>query len=686
MEVQESGAKSPGSRVPWRGNSHLNDGAEWGKDLSGGWNDAGDTWKSNTTMSYMGAVAAWAYTNFPQAYARAGAKEQLANNLAHGNNYLLKTIVDPNPVSLSNFSGYEIYVDVAGTGTTTTGGSQAQPDVHGSWSAAEVTDVFMARRASKVNTTVRGPDVAALMAASLAGAAMVQQDNGSTALAQSYLQAARKLFEYARLFPFDANSYDASGAPLALQQDGSKIALGYRALTPVSHQLLAAGLLYRAENTAGLGNAANATTYLQFATTVVSNPTQYNSGFASGSPTQFAADWDMFGWWRDTMAGQINHLALLQWIALQPSNATFTAKAPLIEGMLTPWCNAGQPGQHLRTPGGLAYRPVYSGTFSLQWNLNNMMVAAAYGIKQNRPAYYACAKSQLDYALGANPSGTSYIVGYGTRWLSALHHRGATGGWAGFDSITPGKEGYLAANRHIAYGAMPGGPNPYAVPGDADAPPTGRTHTETEPGVLFNAGLLGTLAAVVATESNYGSPDTYLPPPEVRNTNTDPATTDREFFGEARLSTTTATYQKIDVRVNNRTRWPSRITTQTKLRVFLELLPGTSVSDLSASVQNGPAHLLLGTPTLWKTGVAYVDLDFSGERLSPNYIWQANNTMPGMPNDMHRRSATLQINFASGKGISLSRQSLAGVGPSSYTIQPTMAVYEANALVGGIAP
>ena len=245
---------------------------------------------------------------------------------------------------------------------------------------------------------------------------------------------------------------------------------------------------------------------------------------------------------------------------------------------------------------------------------------------------------------------------------------------------------FRSADRHVPYGAIPGGPNPYAA--DPDAAPVGRTHSYTEPGLLFSAGYLGTLAAVVATESAVGAPDSFLPPPETRNTNTDWATTDREFFGEVQLKGSTATSQRMDVRVNNRTRWPARITTQTKLRVFVELLPGSSVSDLTATVSNGPAKLTLSQPKLWKTGIAYVDLDFSDERMSPHFVWQAAKVpgKAGTPDDMYRRSATVQLNFPTGKGVSLTKQSLAGANFSSFAIQPLMAVYEAGTLVGGTEP
>ena len=36
------GAGAYGNRVPWRNDSALSDGSDWGLDLSGGWYDAGD--------------------------------------------------------------------------------------------------------------------------------------------------------------------------------------------------------------------------------------------------------------------------------------------------------------------------------------------------------------------------------------------------------------------------------------------------------------------------------------------------------------------------------------------------------------------------------------------------------------------------------------------------------------------
>ena len=36
------------------------------------------------------------------------------------------------------------------------------------------------------------------------------------------------------------------------------------------------------------------------------------------------------------------------------------------------------------------------------------------------------AKSQIDYILGTNPMKTSYLVGYGPKYPTRVHHRGAS--------------------------------------------------------------------------------------------------------------------------------------------------------------------------------------------------------------------------------------------------------------------
>ncbi len=50
-EAQRAGTLPSSNRIPYRGNSVLNDGADVGLNLSGGWFDAGDCVKCSLSMS-----------------------------------------------------------------------------------------------------------------------------------------------------------------------------------------------------------------------------------------------------------------------------------------------------------------------------------------------------------------------------------------------------------------------------------------------------------------------------------------------------------------------------------------------------------------------------------------------------------------------------------------------------------
>jgi len=54
---------------------------------------------------------------------------------------------------------------------------------------------------------------------------------------------------------------------------------------------------------------------------------------------------------------------------------------------------------------------------------NNAIVLAVAGDITNRPEYALGAELAMDYLLGANPLGFSYVSGYGVRSLQNPHHR-----------------------------------------------------------------------------------------------------------------------------------------------------------------------------------------------------------------------------------------------------------------------
>lgn len=78
----------------------------------------------------------------------------------------------------------------------------------------------------------------------------------------------------------------------------------------------------------------------------------------------------------------------------------------------------------------------------------------------------AFAKSQIDYILGSNPMGVSYLVGYGPKFPQKVHHRGASiGSYRENKDFIGCKQGYddwyesPDPNPNILSGALVGGPD-----------------------------------------------------------------------------------------------------------------------------------------------------------------------------------------------------------------------------------
>ncbi|KAL0430279.1 UNVERIFIED_CONTAM: Endoglucanase 8 [Sesamum radiatum] len=105
------------------------------------------------------------------------------------------------------------------------------------------------------------------------------------------------------------------------------------------------------------------------------------------------------------------------------------------------------------------------------------------------------ARRQVDYILGDNPLGMSYMVGYGPRYPQRIHHRGSS--LPSLDAhpthiaCKAGSRYFLSPNPNpnLLVGAVVGGPN------SSDAFPDSRPFfQESEPTTYINAPLVGLLA------------------------------------------------------------------------------------------------------------------------------------------------------------------------------------------------
>ncbi|MFP4698115.1 MAG: glycoside hydrolase family 9 protein [Eubacteriales bacterium] len=172
-EFQRSGELSDDIRNNWRGDSGLNDGADVGLDLTGGWYDAGDHVKFNLPMAYTTSMLAWTIYEEEETLKELGQLEYLKKEIKVATDYFIKC----------HPSKYVYYYQV--------GDGNAD---HAWWGPAEV--MQMDRPAHKVTKDNPGSCVVGGTAAALAAASIVFADSDPE-YAELCLKHAKELFEFA---------------------------------------------------------------------------------------------------------------------------------------------------------------------------------------------------------------------------------------------------------------------------------------------------------------------------------------------------------------------------------------------------------------------------------------------------------------------------------------------------------
>ncbi|MFW6106620.1 MAG: glycoside hydrolase family 9 protein [bacterium] len=240
------------------------------------------------------------------------------------------------------------------------------------------------------------------------------------------------------------------------------------------------------------------------------------------------------------------------------------------------------------------------------------------------------AKRQVDYALGDNPYGRSYVVGYGNDPFNDVHHRGAYGAWAGFAHLIQGEPEYRRHCRHTLYGALVAGPDHndmflcgkenqpwlplkdgedhgvfYNFPNRSEPVQKGRYRWDNadqpvqdvmdskfnEVTLDYNAGFTASLAWLTAHGLSDGDPlpDSEFPPPVRRNEHTDLLTTDREFFVAAREIESFDRAIRIEATLFNRSRWPARVCEAMSFRYYFTPDGDWQAGDIPATLESAPA-------------------------------------------------------------------------------------------------
>ncbi len=366
-EFQRSGDLPNTIRNNWRGDSGLNDGADVGLDLTGGWYDAGDHVKFNLPMAYSATMLAWAVYEEEATLSQAGQLDYLLDEIKWTSDYLMKCHPEKN-----------VFYYQVGNGNTD----------HSWWGPAEV--MQMARPSYKVDLNNPGSSVVGEAAAALAATALVYKTKDPT-YAATCLRHAKELYNFAETTKSDAGYTAANGF--------------YTSYSGFYDELSwAAAWIYL---------AGGESTYLDKAESYVS--------YWGTEPQSATLSYKWAQSWDDVHYGAALLLARITNKAIYKNN---------VEMHLDYW-TVGYNGNRISyTPKGLAWLDSWGALrYATTTAFLASVYADWSGCSAEKASIYnAFAKQQVDYALGS--AGRSYVVGYGVNPPTRPHHRTAHSSWA----------------------------------------------------------------------------------------------------------------------------------------------------------------------------------------------------------------------------------------------------------------
>ncbi|KAG7165866.1 Endoglucanase E-4-like 17, partial [Homarus americanus] len=172
-EAQRSGHLPEDQRVePWRWDSAMDDGADVGHNLTGGYYDAGDHVKFGFPMAYTATVLAWGLIDFAEGYEAAGQTDYGRAAVKWATDYFLK----------AHTAEYQLYGQVGKGGID-----------HSFWGRPE--DMYKERPSYKIDKEAPGTELACETAAALAAASIIFKKDDPDYSAEM-LEVAKELYAF----------------------------------------------------------------------------------------------------------------------------------------------------------------------------------------------------------------------------------------------------------------------------------------------------------------------------------------------------------------------------------------------------------------------------------------------------------------------------------------------------------
>eukprot|EP00249_Psilotum_nudum_P001463 c13927_g1_i1 orf=524-2356(-) len=466
FNAQKSGKLPKHNNISWRGNSALKDGFHEHQNLVGGYYDAGDNIKFGFPGAFMITMLSWSVVEYSAKYEAIGELEHVKELIKWGTDYMLKTF---------NASAPSISVVWGQVGTGGQSGGTDKND-HYCWERPE--DMDYQRQAYSCGQC---SDLAAEMAAALAAASIVFKDD--RVYSQKLVHGGEVLFDFSRK---SRGRYSQSIPDAKLFYNST----GY-----YDEYVWGGAWMYYAT-----GNSS----YLQL---ITNKGIAKNAGAFSGGPYYGVFDWDNKlagaqvlltrlrlllspGYPYEDVLRQYNNGTELVMCSYLPAYKTFNrTKGGLIQ------LNHGNPSPLQYAAASAFLAAIYADYLTIAdipgWNCGPTF----YSSKDLRDF----SRSQIDYILGHNPLKMSYVVGYGKKYPTHVHHRGA--------SIPRGKSsrGCTTAykyrnskspNPHTLVGALVSGPNSKDQFRDVRM-----NYNYTEPTLAGNAALSAALIALSGGDS-----------------------------------------------------------------------------------------------------------------------------------------------------------------------------------------